>query len=46
MLIITVDRIKMPWYVIFKMKTIPKTKLPNGVHMHAQGKGWMDPAMM
>lgn len=31
---------------IFKWKTVPKAKLVNGVHMHVQGNGWMDAAMV
>jgi hypothetical protein len=39
MLAITADGRKLPPYGIFKRKTIPKAKLPNGVHMRVQGKG-------
>jgi hypothetical protein len=46
MLAITVDGRKLPLYVIFKRKTMPKAKLPNGVHVHVQGKGWMNAAMV
>jgi hypothetical protein len=46
MLTITVDGRKLPPYVIFKRKTMPKAKLLNGVHVHVQGEGWMDAAMM
>ena len=28
--------------VIFKRKTMPKEKLPDGVVLHCHGKGWMD----
>jgi hypothetical protein len=46
MLAITADRRKLPPYVIFKRKTMPNAKLPSGVHVHVEGKGWMDAAMV
>jgi hypothetical protein len=46
MLAIAMDRRKLPLYVIFKRKTVPKAKLPNGVHVRVQGKVWMDAAMV
>jgi hypothetical protein len=46
MLAITAEGRYLPPYVIFKRKTMPKAKLPNGVHVRVQGKGWMDAAMV
>jgi hypothetical protein len=46
MLTITADGRKLPPYVIFKRKTMPKAKLPNGVHVCVQAKCWMDAAMV
>jgi hypothetical protein len=46
MLVITADGRKLQPYVIIKRKTMPKAKLLNGVHVHVQGKGWMDAAMV
>jgi hypothetical protein len=46
MLAKTADGRKLPPYVIFKRKTMPKAKIPNGVHVCVQGKGWMDAAMV
>ena len=36
------DGSKLPPMLIFKRKTIPKEKLPSGVVVHVQEKGWMD----
>jgi hypothetical protein len=46
MLAITADGRKLLSYVIFKRKTMPKAKLPYGVHVHVQGKGWNDAAVV
>jgi hypothetical protein len=46
MLTRTADRRNLPPYVIFERKTLPKVKLPNGVHVLVQGKGCMDAAMV
>ena len=32
--------------MIFKRKTLPKEKLPAGVYVHANPKGWMDEERM
>lgn len=37
------DGLKLPPYVIFKRKTLPKGLIfPQGIHVQAQAKGWMD----
>lgn len=37
------DLSKLPTYVIFKRKTLSKGSIfPQGIHVRAQGKGWMD----
>ena len=37
------DGSKLPPYVIFKRKTLPKGLIfPQGIHVRAQAKGWMD----
>ncbi|KAG7172037.1 Pogo transposable element-like 81, partial [Homarus americanus] len=36
------DGTKIPPLLIFKRKTLPKKKLPNGIHVIVQPKGWMD----
>jgi hypothetical protein len=41
LLAITVNGRKLQPYVVLKRKTMPKTKLPNGVHVSVQGKGCM-----
>jgi hypothetical protein len=41
MLGITADGHKLPPYVIFKRKTMPKEKLPPGILVRVQEKGWM-----
>jgi hypothetical protein len=46
MLALTADGRELPPYVIFKRKKMPKAKLPNGVHVCVQGKGWMDAGMV
>lgn len=38
------DGTKLPPLLIFKRKTLPKEKLPDGVHVIAQHKGWKDEA--
>ena len=38
----TADGGKLPPYVVFKRKTIPKGQYPQGVNVRAQEKGWMD----
>lgn len=42
MLAITADGQKLPPYVVLKRKTLPKEKLPQGVIVRAQEKGWME----
>lgn len=46
MLAITADGRKLPPYVIFKRKTLPKGPLPKGIHVRVQDKGWMDSKLM
>ncbi|PNF29643.1 hypothetical protein B7P43_G16388 [Cryptotermes secundus] len=41
MLGITADGNKLPPFVIFKRKTLPKEKLPPGILVRVQEKGWM-----
>jgi hypothetical protein len=36
------DGTKLPPFLIFKRKTLPKEKHPAGVYVHAHPKGWMD----
>ena len=43
---ITADGKKLPPYIIFKRKTIPKGKFPSGVIVSANEKGWMSGAEM
>ena len=38
----TADGTKLPPYIIFKRKTMPKEKFPKGVIVKVQEKGWMD----
>ncbi|CAI7923534.1 unnamed protein product [Closterium sp. NIES-53] len=38
--------LKLPPYVIFKRKTIPKVPIPAGVVVRAQEKGWMDEGLV
>lgn len=42
MLACTADGGKLPPYVIFKRKTLPKEKFPDGVIVKVHEKGWMD----
>ncbi|KAG7173858.1 Pogo transposable element-like 79, partial [Homarus americanus] len=36
------DGTKLPPLLIFKRKTLPKERQPNGIHVIVQPKGWMD----
>ena len=41
------DGTKLPPYVVFKQKTLPKDLvLPRGIHVRAQAKGWMDESLV
>ena len=41
------DGAKLPPYVVFKRKTLPKHfVLPRGMHCHVQAKGWMDESLV
>ena len=42
MLVCTADSGKLPAFVMLKRKTMPKGKLPAGVIVHVQQKGWID----
>jgi hypothetical protein len=42
MLAVTANWDKLPPYVIFKRKTLPKEKFPPGIHVRVQENGWMD----
>jgi len=43
MLACMADSTKLPPYVVFKRKTMPKgVKFPQGVHVRVHPKGWMD----
>lgn len=46
MLAITADGRKLPPFVVFKRKTLPKNSLPAGIHVRAQVKGWMSAELM
>lgn len=47
MLVVTADGHKLPSYVIFKRKTIPKGEdFPNDVIFRAQPKGWITEELM
>lgn len=46
MLAVTVDGRKLPPYIIFQRKTLPKGKFPPSVHVHVQEKGWMSSDLM
>ncbi|CAI7878390.1 unnamed protein product [Closterium sp. NIES-54] len=50
MLAVTASRLKLPPYVVFKRKTIPKVPIPAGkrstVVVRAQDKGWMDESLV
>lgn len=37
---------KLPPYVIFKRKTLPKGKFPHGIHIRVQEMGWMSAHLM
>ncbi|KAH8034404.1 hypothetical protein HPB51_023652 [Rhipicephalus microplus] len=41
MLAVTADGRKLPPFIIFKRKTLPKAKFPLGIHVRVQEKGWM-----
>jgi hypothetical protein len=36
------DGTKLPPLIILKRKTVPKDKIPQGIVLHVQEKGWMD----
>uniref|UniRef100_A0A8C4QJK3 HTH CENPB-type domain-containing protein n=1 Tax=Eptatretus burgeri TaxID=7764 RepID=A0A8C4QJK3_EPTBU len=46
MLTCTADGGKLPPYVVFKRKTLPKDKFPAGVIVRVQQKGWMDEGLV
>ncbi|CAI7878614.1 unnamed protein product [Closterium sp. NIES-54] len=46
MLAVTASGLKLPPYVVFKRKTIPKVPIPAGVVVRAQDKGWMDESLV
>ena len=47
MLACMADGTKLPPYVIFKRKTLPKgMKFPKGIHVRVHPKGWMDENLM
>lgn len=46
MLTVTADGQKLPPFVIFKRKTLPKAKFPPGIHVRVQEKGWMTTDLM
>ncbi|CAI7809897.1 unnamed protein product [Closterium sp. NIES-54] len=46
MLAVTASGLKLPPYVVFKRKTIPKVPIPTGVVVRAQDKGWMDESLV
>ncbi|CAI7833602.1 unnamed protein product [Closterium sp. NIES-54] len=46
MLAVTASGLKLPPYVVFKRKTIPKVPIPAGVVVCAQDKGWMDESLV
>lgn len=46
MLAVTADGRKLPPFVVFKRKTLPKNTLPAGIHVRAQEKGWMSAELM
>uniref|UniRef100_H9GL38 HTH CENPB-type domain-containing protein n=1 Tax=Anolis carolinensis TaxID=28377 RepID=H9GL38_ANOCA len=47
MLAITADGNKLPPFVIFKRKTMPKrVQFPHGIHVRVQANGWMDFELM
>ncbi|CAI7913802.1 unnamed protein product [Closterium sp. NIES-54] len=46
MLAVTASGLKLPPYVVFKRKTIPKVPIPAGMVVRAQDKGWMDESLV
>ncbi|KAL1435126.1 hypothetical protein MTO96_011256 [Rhipicephalus appendiculatus] len=46
MLAVTAEGRKLPPYVIFKRKTVPKANFPAGIHIRAQEKEWMSADLM
>lgn len=46
MLAVTADGRKLPPFVIFKRKTVPKMKLGARIHIRAQENGWMNEELM
>ena len=46
MLACTADGGKLPPYVIFRRKTMPKEKFPKGIIIRVHEKGWMDEKLM
>lgn len=46
MLAVTADGCKLPPYVIFKKKTLPKGPFPEGIRIHVQEKGRMSADLM
>ena len=40
------DGTKLPPYVVFKRKTMPKDKLPSGVIVRVQEQGWFNDSIM
>ncbi|CAI7887372.1 unnamed protein product [Closterium sp. NIES-54] len=46
MLAVTAGGLKLPPYVVFKWKTVPKVAIPAGVVVRAQEKGWMDESLV
>ena len=45
-LCVTADGSKLPPFVIFKRKTIPKEKFPKGIIVEANEKRWMNQEML
>ena len=46
MLACTADSGKLPPYIVFKRKTMPKLPFPKGVIVQVQEKGWFDDKIM
>lgn len=46
MLSVTADGRKLPPYVVFKRKTLPKESFPNGIIVRVQKNGWMSDELM
>lgn len=42
MLACTADGGKLPPYVVFKRKTMPKLQFPKGIHVNVHPNGWFD----